>query len=328
MQRLKEYIQKIAQIPQVLVFIQGETGTGKELVARCIHYNSCKSGEPFIELNVNAIPETLLESELFGHERGAFTDAKIRKKGLFELANGGTLFLDEIGHLKNDLQTKLLKVIEDKTFRRVGGTEEINVSVRVVAATNRDINTAVEEGSFRADLYYRLNVVSIVVPPLRKRGMDIIYIANYFIDQFNEEYNKNIKGLSPQAKKRLMEYDWPGNVRQLKNVIMRAILLESEDVILPEHLNLETRGRIAPAVKIDESGEISINIPSDGISLEEVERKLLEAALIKADWNQTQAAKLLHITRDTLRHRIKKHELKNLNSQFSQKPVFSKKTGF
>jgi transcriptional regulator with PAS, ATPase and Fis domain len=316
MQRLKEYIQKIAQIPQVLVFIQGETGTGKELVARCIHYNSCKSGEPFIELNVNAIPETLLESELFGHERGAFTDAKIRKKGLFELANGGTLFLDEIGHLKNDLQAKLLKVIEDKTFRRVGGTEEINVSVRVVAATNRDINTAVEEGSFRADLYYRLNVVSIVVPPLRKRGMDIIYIANYFIDQFNEEYNKNIKGLSPQAKKRLMEYDWPGNVRQLKNVIMRAILLESEDVILPEHLNLETRGRIAPAVKIDESGEISINIPSDGISLEEVERKLLEAALIKADWNQTQAAKLLHITRDTLRHRIKKHglKIKNLNS--------------
>jgi transcriptional regulator with PAS, ATPase and Fis domain len=279
-------------------------------------------------LNINAVPETLLESELFGHERGAFTDAKIRKKGLFELANGGTLFLDEIGHLKNDLQTKLLKVIEDKTFRRVGGTEEINVSVRVVAATNIDINTAVKEGAFRADLYYRLNVVSVVVPPLRNRGMDIIYIANYFINQFNEEYNRNIRGLSPQAEKYLMEYDWPGNVRQLKNAIMRAVLLESEDVILPEHLNLEATSRIVPAVKIDEGGEISINIPSDGISLEEVERKLLEAALIKADWNQTQAAKLLHITRDTLRHRIKKHELKNLNSQFSQKPVFSKKTGF
>jgi len=314
MRRLKEYIQKVVQIPQTTVLIQGETGTGKELIARCIHYNSCKIGEPFIEVNSGAIPEQLLESELFGHEMGAFTDAKMRKKGLFELANSGTLFLDEIAHLKNDLQAKLLKVIEDKIFRRVGGTKEINVSVRIIAATNTNMDIAVEKGIFREDLYYRLNVVSIIVPPIRDRGMDVIYIANHFIDQFNKEYGMNIKGLSPEAEKLLIEYDWPGNVRELKNVILRAGLLESENVILPEHLNLDT-SRKATALKINGNGKISINIPPDGISLEEVEKKLLIAALIETNWNQTQAAKLLHITRDTLRHRIKKHGLKH-NPQY------------
>ena len=252
-----------------------------------------------------------MESELFGHEQGAFTDAKARRIGLFELANSGTLFLDEISHLKTDLQAKLLKVIEDKAFRRVGGTNEINVSVRIIAATNADMETAVEEGSFRKDLYYRLNVVSIMVPPLRERGMDVIHLANHFIDQFNNEYDRNVKGLSPQAEKRLIEYEWPGNVRELKNVILRAVLLKSKDVILPEHLDLEIRGRKTPAVDIGGNGKIYINMSPDGISLEEVERKLLETALIQTDWNQTQAAKLLHITRDTLRHRVKKHELYN-----------------
>ncbi len=311
MRSLKEYIQKIIQIPQTTVLIQGETGTGKELIAICIHYNSCRIGEPFIEVNSGAIPETLLESELFGHELGAFTDAKAQRIGLFELANGGTLFLDEIAHLKTDLQAKLLKVIEDKAFRRIGGTDEINVSVRIIAATNVDVETAVEDGSFRKDLYYRLNVVSIMVPPLRERGMDVIHLANHFIDQFNNEYDRNVKGLSPQAEKRLIEYEWPGNVRELKNVILRAVLLKSKDVIIPEHLDLEIRGRKTPAVDIGGNGKIYINMPPDGISLEEVERKLLETALIQTDWNQTQAAKLLHITRDTLRHRVKKHELYN-----------------
>lgn len=310
--KLKEDIQKIIQIPQTTVFIQGETGTGKELAARCIHYNSCENGAPFIEVNCGAIPESLLESELFGHEQGAFTDAKMRRKGLFQLADGGTLFLDEIADLKTELQVKLLNVIEDKAFRRIGGTELIRVSVRIIAATNTDIDAAVEEGAFRDDLYYRLNVVSIIVPPLKDRDRDVISIANYYIDQFNQEYDRNIKGLSSQAEERLMEYDWPGNVRELKNVILRAVLLESEDIILPEHLDLEIKSRKAPAFRIDQSGEISINIPSDGISLDEVEKKLLECALTKTDWNQTQAAKLLKITRDTLRYRIEKYGLKEM----------------
>jgi len=303
-------MQKIIQIPQATVLIRGETGTGKELIAKFIHYNSCQNGKPFIEVNSGAIPETLLESELFGHEKGAFTDAKYRRKGFFELANGGTLFLDEIANLQSNLQAKVLKVVEDKIFRRVGGTDEIRVSVRIITATNVDMQSAVQEGAFREDLYYRLNVVSIIVPPLRDRGTDVIHLANHFIEEFNEEYDRNIKGLSPQTEKILMEYDWPGNVRQLKNVILRCVLLRSEDMILPEHLDLETVSKKDFALKIDESGDISINMPQNGVSLEEVERKLLEAALISADWNQSQAAKLLHMTRDKLRNRIKKHRIK------------------
>ena len=194
--RLKEYIRKITQVPQTSVLIQGETGTGKELIARCIHYKSCQSGEPFIEVNSGAIPETLLEAELFGYEQGAFTDAKMRRRGYFEMANRGTLFLDEIAHLKTELQAKLLKAVEEKSFRRVGGTEEIRVSIRIIAATNADIDKAVDEGTFREDLYYRLNVVSVIVPPLIDRGMYCIHIANYFIAEFNEEYGTNIKSLS------------------------------------------------------------------------------------------------------------------------------------
>ncbi len=308
MRYFKGYIKKIIQIPQTTVLIQGETGTGKELIARCIHYNSCPTGEPFIEVNCSAIPDMLLESELFGHERGAFTDAKNRKKGLFELADGGTLFLDEIADMTIGLQAKLLKVIEDKVFRRVGGTEEISVSVRIITATNKDMDILVEKGLFREDLYYRLNVVSIMVPPLRDRDMDVINIANYFISQFNKEYDKNIKGLSPQAEKFLMEYAWPGNVRQLKNAILRALLLESEDVILLKHLNIEKTSKKKPIVEIDENGEISVNIPINGIPLEKVEEKLLQSAMEKANWNQSQAAKLLHITRATMRYRITKYE--------------------
>ncbi|MFQ6040739.1 MAG: sigma-54 interaction domain-containing protein [Candidatus Poribacteria bacterium] len=308
--RLKEYIRKITRVPQTSVLIQGETGTGKELIARCIHYKSCQSGEPFIEVNSGAIPETLLEAELFGYEQGAFTDAKMRRKGYFEMANRGTLFLDEIAHLKTELQAKLLKAVEEKSFRRVGGTEEIKVSVRIIAATNADIDKAVDEGTFREDLYYRLNVVSLIVPPLRDRGMDVIHIANYFIAEFNEEYGMNIKGLSSETEKRLLEYDWPGNVRELKNVILRAVLLESKDVILPEHINLQRKSKETPAIRIDESGEIVINMPPDGISMQKLERKLLETALIEANWNQTKAAELLYITRDTMRHRMKKYGLK------------------
>lgn len=316
--KLKEYIRRIIEIPSTTIFIRGDSGTGKELVAKCIHYNSCKKGEPFIESNSSAIPETLLESELFGHERGAFTDAKTRKKGLLELADGGTLFLDEIGNMQLGLQAKLLKVIEDKTFRRLGGAETISVSVRVIAATNVDIEASMEKGDFREDLYYRLNVIPIVLPSLRERGNDVALITNHFIDEFNREYDKNIMGLSPQAEEKLLKYDWPGNIRELKNVLLRAVLLESDEIILPEHLMLDPRrGRRtkiddSSVVRMDKNGEIDVDLPSNGISLEKVEVELIKATLAKTNWNISQSARLLDLTRDTLRYRIEKYELQDM----------------
>jgi len=320
--KLKEYIQKIIQIPSATVFIRGESGTGKELVAKCIHYNSCKEGEPFIESNCSAIPETLLESELFGHEKGAFTDAKNARKGLLELADGGTLFLDEIGYMSPALQVKLLKVIEDKTFRRLGGDRIIDVSVRIITATNIDIESAIENGDFREDLFYRLNVVPIMLPPLRERDDDIILIAKHFINEFNKEYSKNIKGLSKKAIELLLEYNWPGNVRELKNVILRAALLESEEIIFAEHLNLKTKAKETVSknansiLKIDKNGELDIiNIPNNGISLEKMETELIKATLTKTNWNISQAARLLDITRDTLRYRIEKYGLRDIQNK-------------
>lgn len=315
MLELIEKAKRIAQNPNITVLIRGESGTGKELVARLIHYHSPTNAGPFVEINCSAIPETLLEAELFGHEKGAFTDAKIRKRGLFELADGGTVFLDEIGNMSLKLQSKLLRVIEEKRFLRLGGIEEIEVLVRVIAATNINLEKALDEATFREDLYYRLNVISLELPPLRERGDDIILLADHFARRFASEYNREIRGLSPVTKKMLKEYHWPGNVRELKNTIERAVFMGSGDVIGPEHLEITRRVRepLASASRsplaISSAGEIEIDIPSGGIPLEAVERKLIQSALENCRWNVSRAAKLLSLSRDTLRYRIKKYGL-------------------
>ena len=294
---------KIAQSDASTVFLQGESGTGKDLAAKVIHYQSLRSEKPFMEINCTALPETLVESELFGHEKGAFTDAKSMKKGLFELANGGTVYLDEIGDMMPGTQAKLLKVIENKTFKRIGGTKDIEVDVRIITATNKNMAEEVRTGNFREDLYYRLKVIPITIPPLRERGDDILFLAKYFIDGFNKEFKKNLKGLAKETGKSFIEYPWPGNVRELKNVIERAMILESEDHILPEHLPLEMSSK---EVMIQNVKGIDIKIPPGGIDIEEVEKELIRQSLDMTRGNQTKAAKLLSLTRDTLRYRMQK----------------------
>ncbi|UCE18373.1 MAG: sigma 54-interacting transcriptional regulator [Gemmatimonadota bacterium] len=315
MRELIEKSERIAQNPHITVLIRGASGTGKELIARLIHSRGPSNAGPFVEINCSAIPDTLLEAELFGHEKGAFTDAKIKKKGLFELADGGTVFLDEIGTMSMKLQSKLLRVIEEKRFMRLGGTEEIEVSVRIIAATNIDLEKALEDGTFREDLYYRLNVIYLELPLLRDRGDDVILLAEHFLNRFSSEYNRDIRGLSPEAKQVLSEYAWPGNVRELKNTIERAVFMGSGDVIEPEHLEITRRVReplskasMSP-VTVTSTGKIEINFPSSGISLEAVEQRLIQSALEACRWNVSQAAKLLSLSRDTLRYRIKKFDL-------------------
>lgn len=302
-----ELAKKIAKSDATTVFLQGESGTGKDLVAKVIHYQSARAEKPFMEINCTALPETLIESELFGYEKGAFTDAKTLKKGLFELADGGTVYLDEIGDMKPSTQVKLLRIIENKTFKRIGGTRDIRVDVRVVAATNRNMEEAVRNGSFREDLYYRLKVIPISLPPLRERKEDILLLANHFIKEFNREFRKKVEGIAPMAQKFLVQYSWPGNVRELRNVIERAILLESEDVILAEHLPVEIMVK-APEQKTTEG--FSINIPREGLSIEEVEKSLIKQALDITHGNQSKAAKLLNLSRDALRYRMQKFGLK------------------
>ena len=286
----------------VTILLLGETGTGKEVIAKAIHYNGPHASQLFLGINCTALPENLLESELFGHEAGAFTDARKLKKGLFEVADGGTLFLDEIGDLPLALQAKLLRVIEEKTFTHLGGTQEITVATRVIVATNRDLKRAVEEGKFREDLYFRLNVFPIELPPLREHREDLIPLARHFVSQFTKELKREIKGLSFSAEKKLMQYDWPGNIRELKNVIERAILLCQGDLIQAEDLLLE---RKPPTVSYDLLGEI----PSKDTPLEEMEKLWIIHALEKAGWNQTRAASLLKISRFALINRMKKFNL-------------------
>jgi DNA-binding NtrC family response regulator len=298
-----DLLAKIAKSDASTVFMQGESGTGKDLAAKVIHYQSQRSEKPFMEINCTALPETLVESELFGHEKGAFTDAKSMKKGLFELANGGTVYLDEIGDMKPGTQAKLLKVIENKAFKRIGGTKDIEVDVRIITATNKDMADEVRKGNFREDLYYRLKVIPITLPPLRDRKEDILFLAKYFIDEFNKEFKKNLKGLSKETTKSFTEYPWPGNVRELKNVIERAMILESEDHILPEHLPLEMSSK---EVMTHNVKGIDISIPPGGIDIEEVEKELIRQSLDMTRGNQTRAAKLLNLTRDTLRYRMQK----------------------
>ena len=293
------------------VLLHGETGSGKELMARYLHERSARAGGPFVELNCSAIPEQLLESELYGHERGAFTDAKRFKKGLFELADHGTLFLDEIGEMAPQLQAKLLRVLETRTFRRVGGSADITVDVRVVAATHRDLTKLVGEGRFREDLYFRLNVVPVLVPPLRERVADIPPLVEHFVARFCRELGRPTARLHPVALERLQGYRWPGNVRELRNVIERVLLLEADDEIRPEHLPAEMSGRAAPGGGPASPGAAAIDpFPAGAVRpLAELEKMAIEHALRVCDGNKTRAASMLGIARQTLRTKLKEYAI-------------------
>src|SRR5215471_11697440 len=236
MTELMHFVRKVASSEATTILIQGESGTGKDLIAKAIHYESSRQEKPFVAINCSAIPETLMEAELFGHEKGAFTDAKAMKKGLFEMADGGTLFLDEIGELSPLLQAKLLRVLEDQVIRRVGGVRDMQVDVRVIAASNRDLEKAVREGHFRQDLYYRLAIIAIFIPPLRDRKEDILPLVDFFVDHYNRKFRKNVQGLNEETQRLLMSYSWPGNVRELKNALERAMLLEDGTLLKPDDL--------------------------------------------------------------------------------------------
>lgn len=301
---------KVAESEVSSVLLQGESGTGKDLIAKAIHYASRRTDGPFVAINCAAIPSTLLESELFGYEKGAFTDAKARKEGLFEQAEGGTLFLDEIGELELALQAKLLRVLEEGTFRRVGGLKDISLNVRVIAASNRDLKSESETGRFRLDLYYRLSVIQIDIPPLRERAGDVQLLAEYYIKTLGDklQMRRKIRGLSPEAIDAFKRYEWRGNVRELKNVIERALILEDEELItlnyLPRDL-VAAQGIIQPTVE----GVINkFSLPSNGLSLDELEMSLVKQAIERSGGNQTRAAELLGISRDQLRYRLKKLE--------------------
>lgn len=301
------------------VLITGESGTGKELVARELHKRSQRHDQTFVPINCAAIPSNLLEAELFGYEKGAFTDAKISKKGLFEIADGGTLFLDEIGLMPLEIQAKLLTVLETHTFRRLGGTKDIHSDLRIVAATNENLEASVQDNTFRQDLYYRLNVVPLNLPPLRTRSDDVILIAHHFLEIYGSRYKKAAPTLSNGAEHWLKNYSWPGNVRELRNLIERATLLSQGTVIQLADLTLgkeENDFQVSdqpPTVEIDDLGDIRINLPPWGIALEDVERRLIMAALHQTKGKVSAAAQLLHISRDTLRYRIKKYQLEDLS---------------
>jgi len=303
---VKELIGMISKTHKTSVLIQGESGTGKELAANAIHYNSHRSDKPLMKINCSAIPDSLLESELFGYEKGAFTDAKSTKKGLFELADGGTVFLDEIGDMNPFLQSKILRVLENQTFMRVGGEREIKVDIRIIAATNKDLETMVREGFFRKDLYYRLKVMVVEMPPLRDRLEDILLLSNLFIEENNKEFSKNIKGFSEEAKKLMTQYSWPGNVRELKNVIERAMILTDHEVITPKHLPFELK-QTEKVIHGNAEHEISEITPD--MSLENMEKMHLSKVLKRLEWNKSKASKCLGISRATLRAKIKKYSL-------------------
>lgn len=296
-QKVRHFVAKIAP-HDTTVLLQGESGTGKSLVARVIHRASPRARGPFVEINCAAIPAALMESELFGYEKGAFTSAMISKKGLLEEAEGGTLFLDEIGDMPLSLQAKLLTFLEMRTFRRLGSTDERTVDVRLIAATNRDLRQAVAEKAFRQDLYYRINVVSLTLPPLRELGEDVVLLAYHFIHLLNFDLKKHIRGLTAAARRLLTTYDWPGNVRELRNVIERAMIFAEGDRIDADDLILQEN---APP------RQNTWSIPEGGLSLEEVEKQLLTNALRKTDGNQSRAAALVGLSLDTFRYRLKKY---------------------
>lgn len=311
MKDLEENILKIAQAKVSNVLVTGESGVGKELVARHIHKlmfgQDSSWNAPFISVNCAAMPESLLESQLFGHEKGSFTDAKTDKKGLFELARDGTILLDEIGDMRPDLQSKLLRVLEDRKVRRIGGKGEIEINVTVIATTNRNLSDAVNAGDFRRDLFFRLSTFYLHIVPLRERADDIPLLAEHFLNHFATKYKKkNLKGFSPEAEQALISYAWPGNVRELKNLVERFVVLESEDVIQPKHLPKWIYGE---SITTHGPGAEKFVLPDNGISLEDVEKDLIMQALEKANNNKTQAAKLLNVSYDTLRYQVKKYGL-------------------
>ena len=296
MRQIFEVIGTLAQA-HCTVLLRGESGTGKELVAQAIHYSSQRAGNPFVPVNCAAIPESLLESELFGYEKGAFTGATTRKLGKFELASGGTIFLDEIADMSLAMQAKILRVIQERTFGRLGGTRPIKVDVRIIAATNKVLEELMRKKAFREDLYYRLNVVSIYLPALRERKKDIPLLVSHFLRKYNRVNDKNAKGISSQGLKLLMDYDWPGNVRELENVIERAIVLGQGDMFLPSDLSLKA------GEKPLKSGVTSSSVD---ISLAEAEKRLIEDTLKLTHWNQTKAARILRIHRNTLRRKVRR----------------------
>jgi two-component system, NtrC family, response regulator AtoC len=297
---MRALLKKIATGPGSTVLLTGESGTGKDLAAKVIHYTSQRASKPFMNITCSALPETLLESELFGHERGAFTGADRQKRGLIEMADGGTVFLDEIGEMVPLLQAKLLRFLEEKSFKRVGGATDIKVDVRVIAATNRDLEDEVRKGHFRSDLYYRLNVVPIKLPPLRLRPKDIPGLVNFYVDLYNTEFRKRIRQVTPSAMEKLQAYPWPGNVRELRNSVERAMLLADADELTEENFAVgASAGHAAGAVEL----------PAHGVDLEQWERSFVQQALERSGWNQTRAAQLLGLNRDQIRYRIEKFKL-------------------
>jgi DNA-binding NtrC family response regulator len=297
---LRELLRKVASSPASTVLLTGESGTGKDLAAKVLHYNSQRANRPFVNITCSAIPETLLESELFGHERGAFTDARQQKRGLFEQADGGTVYLDEIGEMVPALQAKLLRFLEEKAFKRVGGAHDIRVDVRVIAATNRDLEVQVRNGQFREDLFYRLNVLPIGLPSLRSHPEDVPALVAFYIDLFNREFRKNVRGTSPEAARALRAYGWPGNIREVRNAVERAMLLAAG-----AWLELSD----FPAITTPRQATHGIALPTEGVDLEQLEKSLVVQALERSGYNQTRAATLLGLNRDQIRYRIEKFSL-------------------
>jgi len=300
MQEVKELLRKISASPASTVLLLGESGTGKDLAAKAIHFNSARRSRAFMNITCSALPENLLESELFGHERGAFTDARQQKKGLLELADGGTVFLDEFTEMSPALQAKLLRFLEEKAFKRVGGMSDIRVDVRVVAATNRNMEESVKDGMLRKDLYYRLQVLPVKLPALRERKEDIPLLAKYFIDSFNREFKKKVRGVSPEGMELLKCASWEGNVRELRNTFERALLFAEGELLFPKDF---------PMVDARKTVSASYRLPSAGINFDELERSLVAQALERARGNRTHAAALLGMTRDRMRYRIEKFGL-------------------
>jgi len=294
--RLREVITQLAQSEAHTILVQGESGTGKELVARGLHYESVRRNSPFMEVNCAAITETLFESELFGHEKGAFTDAKSTKKGLMELADGGTLFLDEVGEIPLASQAKLLRCLQERTFKRVGGTRDLKVDVRVIAATNRSLETMVREGKFREDLFYRLNVIPLTIPPLRERREDILPLARHFLSEANSTFHKAIKRMTPETESLLLANAWPGNVRELKNLIERLVILSTGDAIEADHLPVPFSAAA--------DGPIVEDVSREPRTLDAIERAYIHKVLRQTNGNKSEAAKILGITRQTLRKKL------------------------
>ncbi len=310
MRQVVRFARRVAESEASTILLEGETGTGKDVMAHFIHHFGTRRDRPFVALNCAAIPENLIESELFGYEKGAFTDAKGQKPGILELATTGTVFLDEIGEMPIQIQAKMLRVLEERKFRRLGGLKDIQVDLRVVAASNRKLADAVDQGKFRIDLYYRLNIIQVSLPPLRQRKDDIIPLADFFIQHYNERFKRNIRGISPEAARSLLAYSWPGNIRELRNTIERAVLLEETDWLQPSSAQF---GTTPPAQKTSRPPEAGA--PS---ALEATERRMVIEALEQCAWNQTRAAAALGVSRDVMRYKIKKFNLQKTSTDLDK----------